>query len=140
MLAAGLFFPMVMGSAQAESPTSMVNKDIKHSWFQVGRASWYGLKFMGKRTANGEKFDSNAMTAAHRTLPLGSWVKVTNLRNKKSVVVKINDRGPYVGSRMLDLSQAAARVLGFSGTASVKMELVSPGSTVASLNSPAFAH
>jgi rare lipoprotein A len=91
---------------------------------QKGRASWYGRMFHGRKTASGEKFNMNAMTAAHRTLPLASWVRVTNEANQKSVVVKINDRGPYVKGRVIDLSYAAAAKLGMrsDGTQKVKIE------------------
>jgi rare lipoprotein A len=95
-------------------------------WFQTGQASWYGLKFQGRKTATGETYDMNALTCAHPTLPLGSWVKVTNLRNRKSVVVRVNDRGPSFGSRIVDLSYAAARVVGLGGTGRVKLERVNP--------------
>ncbi|WP_070108150.1 septal ring lytic transglycosylase RlpA family protein [Burkholderia plantarii] len=90
---------------------------------QTGRASWYGRAFHGRRTANGDRFDMNELTAAHRTLPLSSYVKVINQTNGKSVVVKINDRGPFKRGRVLDLSYAAAKVIGLvrSGTASVKI-------------------
>jgi rare lipoprotein A len=91
---------------------------------QTGRASWYGTKFHGRKTASGERFNMNALTAAHKTLPLASYVRVTNTVNNKTVVVKINDRGPYVRGRIIDLSYAAARVLGLrkAGTAQVKIE------------------
>jgi rare lipoprotein A len=78
-----------------------------------GTASWYGPWHHGRRTANGERFDQNAMTAAHPTLPLGTRVRVTNLRNGRTVTVRINDRGPYVRGRVIDLSKAAAAALGF---------------------------
>jgi len=86
-----------------------------------GRASWYGPRFAGRRTASGERFDPRKLTAAHKTLPLGTRVRVTNLHNGRSVLVRINDRGPYVGGRVIDLSQAAARQLGMlrRGVASV---------------------
>jgi rare lipoprotein A len=91
---------------------------------QKGRASWYGRMFHGRKTASGEKFNMNALTAAHRTLPLASWVRVTNEANHKTVVVKINDRGPYVKGRIIDLSYAAAAKLGMrsDGTQKVKIE------------------
>jgi rare lipoprotein A len=94
----------------------------------TGLASWYGAKHHGKRTASGEIFDQNKFTAAHRTLPWGSIVKVTNLENGKSVEVRINDRGPFKKSRVIDLSRAAARALGMveSGLSPVQMELLSP--------------
>jgi len=95
-------------------------------WFETGQASWYGLKFQGKKTATGEKFDMNNFTCAHRSLPLGSWLRVTNLRNRKSVLVRVNDRGPMVDSRIVDLSYAAAHFVGLGGTGKVKLERVSP--------------
>jgi rare lipoprotein A len=96
----------------------------KPAFEQVGEASWYGPGFHGKKTANGEVFNQNRLTAAHRTLPLGTRAEVTNLENGKSVEVRINDRGPYVGGRVIDLSRAAARRLGIveEGTATVKIE------------------
>jgi rare lipoprotein A len=91
---------------------------------QQGKASWYGRLFHGRKTASGEKYNMNAMTAAHKTLPLASWVRVTNEANHKTVVVKINDRGPYVKGRVIDLSYAAAAKLGMrsDGTQKVKIE------------------
>jgi len=91
---------------------------------QTGRASWYGRGFHGRRTANGERYDMHALTAAHRTLPLGSYVRVTNPATSRSVVVRINDRGPYARGRVIDLSLAAANVLDMrhAGTARVKIE------------------
>ena len=91
---------------------------------QIGKASWYGRAFQGKKTANGETFNMNMLTAAHRTLPLGSWVRVTNLKNRKSVLVRINDRGPVITSRVLDLSYAAARMLGLGGVGRVSLQQV----------------
>ena len=82
-------------------------------------ASWYGPGFHGRRTASGERFDAGAMTAAHRSLPFGTRVRVTNRVNGRSVVVRINDRGPFTGGRSLDLSAGAARAIGMTGTASV---------------------
>ena len=91
-----------------------------------GRASWYGPKFHGRRTANGEIFNSNDLTAAHPSLPFGTKVRVTNLRNGSSVIVRINDRGPFVKGRIIDVSAAAARVLNMvnSGTASVQLDIL----------------
>src|ERR1700740_3030944 len=98
----------------AEKPVdSASNHAPHHRWFQIGRASWYGSFFQGRQTASGEDFDMNAMTCAHRSLPLGSLVRVTNLRNKKSVVLRVNDRGPVPRDRIIDLSSAAASYLGF---------------------------
>ncbi len=91
-----------------------------------GEASYYGEELAGNRTANGEVFDPSRLTAAHRTLPLGSRVRVTNPRNGDSVVVRINDRGPYHGNRVIDLSTAAAREIGLirSGTGNVNLALL----------------
>lgn len=93
---------------------------------QSGLASWYGRQFHGKKTASGERFDMNALTAAHRSLPLNCYVKVTNKTNGKSVVVRINDRGPFHGNRVLDLSYGAAKAIGItqSGTGNVTIERV----------------
>jgi len=76
-----------------------------------GKASFYGADFHGKKTANGEVFDMNALTAAHRWFPFGTLCKITNLKNNKTVVVRINDRGPFVGNRIIDLSYGAAKAL-----------------------------
>jgi rare lipoprotein A len=91
---------------------------------QTGQASWYGAAHHGKRTASGAIYNKEALTAAHPSLPFGTRVKVTNLSNGKSVEVEITDRGPFVGGRIIDLSQAAARALGMveSGTATVRLE------------------
>ncbi len=93
---------------------------------QVGIASWYGKKFHGKQTASGEKFDMHKLTAAHRSLPFGTKVKVKNLDNGKKVVVRINDRGPFKKGRIIDLSYAAAKKIGMikAGCARVKIRVV----------------
>jgi rare lipoprotein A len=93
---------------------------------QVGLASWYGRQSAGKVTASGERFDDRKLTAAHRTLPLDTKVKVTNLENGKSVEVKVNDRGPYIPGRVLDLSTQAAKELGMEkdGLALVRIEIL----------------
>lgn len=94
----------------------------------VGPASWYGTKFHGQATANGETYDLYGMTAAHKTLPLPSYVRVTNLENDKVVILRVNDRGPFYSDRIIDLSFAAAKKLGFAekGTARVKVEGIDP--------------
>ncbi len=99
------------------------------SSFQSGMASWYGGNFHGRRTANGETYNMNALTAAHKTLPFGTRVRVTNTRNGDSVVVRINDRGPFVGGRVIDLSRAAASQIGVtsSGVAPVKLAVLGRG-------------
>jgi rare lipoprotein A len=99
--------------------------------YQVGTASWYGEDFDGKPTASGEDYDMYDMTAAHPTLPLGSYVRVTNLRNGRAVVVKVNDRGPIVQGRIIDLSYGAARVLQFQdhGLQKVRLDVVKRGTS-----------
>jgi rare lipoprotein A len=104
---------------------------------ETGLASWYGGKFQGRRTASGEIFDTRLLTAAHRSLPFGARVLVTNLANGRSVTVRINDRGPFVAGRVIDLSLAAARAIGLAGRglAPVRLEVLSgaapPSSSVA---------
>lgn len=88
---------------------------------QVGRASWYGPGFHGKPTASGQRFNQNQLTAAHRSLPLGTRAKVTNLQNGRVVEVTINDRGPFIRGRIIDLSRAAARRISMGGTARVSI-------------------
>jgi len=94
-----------------------------------GVASWYGNKFHGRRTSSGEAYDMYAMTAAHKSLPLPTYVRVTNLENGRQVVVKVNDRGPFVKNRLIDLSYTAAKKLGISatGTGLVEVRAISPG-------------
>lgn len=94
----------------------------------VGTASWYGTKFHGQNTANGEVYDLYGMSAAHKTLPLPSYVKVTNLDNNRSVILRVNDRGPFYSDRIIDLSYAAAKKLGYAetGTARVRVEGIDP--------------
>src|ERR1700674_4689745 len=100
----------------------------KSKAYQVGTASWYGEQFQGKKTARGELFDMRGFTAAHPKLPLGTYVKVTNLRNSKAVVVRINDRGPVVDGRIIDLSYNAACALGFKelGLQNVRLDIYQP--------------
>jgi len=100
--------------------------DTGESYIGSGEASFYGEELRGNRTASGEIFDPERLTAAHRTLPLGSRVRVTNTRNQESVVVRINDRGPFHGNRVIDLSTAAARTIGLiqSGTGKVRLALL----------------
>jgi rare lipoprotein A len=98
----------------------------KHQPYQVGTASWYGSDFDGKPTASGEPYDMYDLTAAHLTLPLGSYVRVTNLRNGRSIVVRVNDRGPIVPGRIIDLSYGAAEALQFRarGLQRVRLDLI----------------
>lgn len=104
------------GGEQVSSPESVVFR-------QHGIASWYGKEFNGHRTSSGERFDMNAMTAAHRTLPLGSYARVTLDRTGKSVIVRINDRGPVNRHRIIDLSYAAASALGIRSTGTGRVEI-----------------
>lgn len=90
---------------------------------EVGMASWYGPKFQGKRTASGVRYDQRKLTAAHPSLPFGTKVKVTNVANEKSVVVEINDRGPFSRGRVIDLSKAAAKEIGMIGCGVARVEL-----------------
>src|ERR1700757_1672934 len=106
------------GQIQGHKPTRPAKKP------QVGRASWYGRIFQNKKTASGEAYDMFDLTAAHRSLPIGSWVKVTDLKTERSVVVRINDRGPVMPSRIIDLSYEAAKVLGMRGVDRVRLDVL----------------
>lgn len=115
----------------AEEPSvieklNAVASNTVRKFSQTGMASWYGRQFHGRKTASGETFDMNAKTAAHRSLPLNCYIRVTNKNNGKSVVVKVNDRGPFHGNRVLDLSYGAAKQLGITnaGTAKVSIERI----------------
>jgi rare lipoprotein A len=141
-IAHGLMIGLVivgLGAAQgpnnseaSSTPTSpkitpVVRKQANHKRpYQVGVASWYGEYFVGRPTASGEEYDMYDMTAAHPTLPLGTYVRVTNLRNGRAVVVKVNDRGPVVPGRIIDLSYGAACVLKFQqrGLQKVRLDVV----------------
>ncbi len=122
---------------------------VDYEYAETGIASWYGPKFHGRDTANGERFDMNLLTAAHRTLPLPSFVRVTNLDNGRSLVLRVNDRGPFARGRIIDVSRRAAQLLGFEarGTAPVEVRILpaesrsiasrmSGGTQVASADSP----
>ncbi len=113
--------PSIIPPAPKANPLTPL--PLKH---EVGWASWYGQELEGEPTASGEPYDMNALTAAHRTLPLGTSVRVTNLRNKRSVLLRINDRGPSLSRRLIDVSWAAARNLGFigAGLTRVKIQVV----------------
>ena len=134
-------FFVVIGSyfsnpiASAEAARRHASHAVKaHKTQHQSTASWYGAKFHGKRTANGERFNMYAMTAAHKTLPLSSYVEVTNLKNNRRVIVRINDRGPYHGKRAMDLSYAAAKELGIKGTSSVQITPLDSNQTLALLS------
>jgi rare lipoprotein A len=111
ILSAAAFLPISMAHAQSQEASGKV--------VQSGRASWYGPGFHGRKTASGETFNTNELTAAHRTLPFGTKVRVVNQRTGQSVVVRINDRGPYAHGRVIDLSRASAQAIGLSGVAPV---------------------
>ncbi|WP_250455044.1 septal ring lytic transglycosylase RlpA family protein [Caballeronia sp. ATUFL_M2_KS44] len=120
--------PAPVESVESESAATPAEPEAASKPSQVGEASFYSSKFQGHRTASGERYDMHALTAAHRTLPLGTYVRVSNLSKTRSVVVRINDRGPFVKGRMIDLSFAAASVLGLqhAGRARVMLEPVEP--------------
>ncbi|HMB11997.1 septal ring lytic transglycosylase RlpA family protein [Saliniramus sp.] len=107
-------------------PQATASENMRVAKTLSGPASWYGGKFHGRTTANGERFDMNQLTAAHRSLPFGTRVRVTNERNGRSVVVRINDRGPFVGNRIIDLSRGAAAAVGMvsSGIAPVRVDVL----------------
>ena len=109
---------LVSGCSAARSRPASVD-----GFEQKGIASWYGREHQGKRTASGEIFDMNGLTAAHRTLPFGTWVRVTGLDNGRSVDVRINDRGPFIARRVIDLSYEAARRLGMIGPGLIRVVL-----------------
>ncbi len=114
----------LVGKAYSVAGHTYVPSEKKYA--ATGAASWYGDAFHGRRTANGEIYDKNAITAAHPTMPLPSYARVTNLRNHRSIIVRVNDRGPYHGGRIMDLSARAAEALDYKhiGTAQVKVEYV----------------
>ena len=101
-------------------------------WHQIGLASWYGREFQGKETADGESFNMYDLTCAHRSLPLGTWVKVTNLHTRKWIVVRVNDRGPVPDTRIADLSSEAAYMLGMRarGVTRVRLDVIDPKAAV----------
>src|SRR5438477_9552524 len=157
-MAHGLTIALLVGWGAAQGPTSSGSASHKTAIFetvakpdpmarlngrpyQVGTASWYGEDFDGKPTASGEPYNMYDLTAAHPTLPLGTMVRVTNLRNRTAVVVRINDRGPIVPGRIIDVSYSAAKVLKFQaqGIQRVRLDVVPPrrpAATVAMLHLP----
>ncbi len=127
----------VAKSAKAPAaPATSTQPTVKKHWYQIGRASWYGGDFQGHETASGENYNMTDLTCAHRSLPLGTLIRVTNLMNHKSVVVRVNDRGPFLASRVVDLSYAAAHFLGFDGTAKVRLDVLNHGTELADAQSP----
>jgi rare lipoprotein A len=118
---------LALMAAGCESSSSKNPTTAYSGYYQTGEASWYGAEYQGKTTASGEPFDRNAMTAAHKELPFGTWVQVYNLENGRKIRVRINDRGPFVEGRIIDLSEKAADELGMkiAGLAQVGIEIVS---------------
>lgn len=124
-----ILFSLVIGLGQ----TLYAQNSTEKNKSQTGEASWYGSRYHGRATSSGEPYNKHDMTAAHKTLPFGTKVKVTNLDNNETVIVRINDRGPFVGDRIIDLSEAAARELKFhaQGIGNVKIEVLQPGAELA---------
>lgn len=122
-----LFLLLIWGCTSA--PRYQAGPRPAQGFRREGTASYYGPKFHGRKTSSGEVFDMYALTAAHNTLPFGTLVEVTNLENDLSVVVRINDRGPFMKNRIIDLSYEAARRIGMvgPGTAKVRLEIVNKG-------------
>jgi rare lipoprotein A len=153
---AALTIALLVGLGVAQGPTKSASPDQNTAVaertgatvtvtkpYQVGTASWYGEDFVGKPTASGEPYDMYDMTAAHPTLPLGTMVKVTNLRNRRAIVVRINDRGPVVPGRIIDVSYGVAKALSFQnqGIQRVRLDVVHPRkapATMALLREPAL--
>ena len=126
ILAAALVLPALLQACSSSPSVGTDAPAVGAAYSQVGMASWYGGKFHGRKTAGGQRYDMHAMTAAHKTLPFGTRVRVTNLANRRSVVLTINDRGPFVKGRVVDVSKRAAEVLRFKhqGTAQVRLEVL----------------
>ena len=133
ILATGVIV-VTMGAAPVKNGSKAIETPSKP--YQIGRASWYGKPFHGRTTANGETYNMFDFTAAHRQLPLGTWVKVTNLSNRKWIMVRVNDRGPVPETRIIDLSYAAAQFLGFRerGIERVRLDIVKPETIAATHN------
>jgi rare lipoprotein A len=127
---AGLVLLCAAPAAAGEPLSASDGADTHARYSAVGWASWYGDEFRGRRTADGERFDGGGLTAAHRTMPLPCYARVTNLGNGRSIVVRVNDRGPFVRGRLLDVSARVAGLLGFrgGGVAKVKVEYVGKAS------------
>lgn len=150
-IAAGLFIGITVtlhGIQASRQPASVISEQTnaitsssgasRHAprksgdWHEIGLASWYGSQFQGKETADGELFNMNDLTCAHRSLPLGTWVKVTNLHTHKWIVARVNDRGPVPDTRITDLSSEAAHMLGMRdrGVTRVRLDVIDPRQAV----------
>ena len=125
--------PATAGKAKPYTKPYRIGRNWYHpltharGFTESGHASWYGKKFHGKKTANGESYNMYAISAAHKTLPLGTWVSVSNLDNNKKINVRINDRGPFVKGRIIDLSYAAAKKIGIVGPGTARVKIVALG-------------
>jgi rare lipoprotein A len=119
---APLLVLLLTGAACAGGPSPVTSPEL--GWSETGIASWYGPGFHGRTTANGETYDMDAMTAAHKELPFNTWVRVESLDNGRAIEVRINDRGPFVRGRIIDLSRAAARQIGMIGTGTARVRVV----------------
>ncbi len=130
------YFTGSIGTAEAGHRHHRHHSSNHHSYTNSQpTASWYGAEFHGRRTASGERFDMYAMTAAHKTLPLYSYAEVKNLKNNRSVIVKINDRGPFHSRRAMDLSYAAAKEIGMGGTTEIQITPLDSNQALAQLSS-----
>ena len=131
LVVTALTFTLLAGCSSTTAVDNGKTKTYAKSHTLVGQASWYGKQYHGKRTASGERFDVKAYTAAHKTLPFGTIVRVTNTANNKKVNVKINDRGPFARGRVIDLSQASFEQIGDikKGLAPVKIEIIDDSNT-----------
>ena len=114
---------LLLVSCTSSKTAKKIETETSYSQTMQGVASWYGKPFHGRRMANGQRFDMNRLTAAHRKLPFGTKVEVTNLQNNNKVVVTITDRGPFIKNRILDVSRKAAQDLGFIGAGTAKIEM-----------------
>jgi rare lipoprotein A len=128
--------------ANIPAPPSGSAKPARIGTTEVGIASWYGVPYHGRRTASGETFDMEQLTAAHRTLPFNTWLEVTNLSNGKRVDVKVNDRGPFLHGRIIDLSLHAARDIDMvrAGTVKVRLKVIAPPKVTRAVTETGAAH
>lgn len=132
---------LVLTSGCGKRAAARVSKPVRPGWSETGVASWYGLPYDGRRASSGEIFDMHALTAAHRTLPFDTWVEVEDLDNGKTVVVRINDRGPFVSGRIIDLSFAAADNIDMvrAGLARVRIKVIPPMQQTYAVQAGAFS-
>ena len=134
ILAKTFIFSLTAFGGVASLPAAVPDFQTTSGRVERGQASWYGSFHHGRRTASGERFNKNAFTAAHRSLPFGTLVRVTCVRTGESVVVRINDRGPFKAGRIIDLSQATARAIGLKGVGEVSVAELYPPRLMSSVN------